>query len=126
MQWTFAFHPTYTIVALLQLSGAPGGASVKVICHGGGCPFARRTISVSKLAVCKRGHKRHCRPAGPMRLGGLFGSRHLRVGTRVTVEVLRTGWIGKYYSFKVRRAKGPAITISCLAPGGSRPGFGCS
>jgi hypothetical protein len=43
----------------------------------------------------------------------------------VTVQILRPGWIGKYYLFTMRAGRGPKIKISCLAPGRTAPGRGC-
>jgi hypothetical protein len=54
-----------------------------------------------------------------------FTRRRLRVGTRITVDIVRPNWVGKYYRFTVRSRRAPRIQISCLAPGGSIPGQGC-
>jgi hypothetical protein len=57
-------------------------------------------------------------------LAPLFGRHHLKPGTVITVSIMRRGWIGKHYSFKVRRGHPPNLAISCQAPG-LRPGVAC-
>jgi hypothetical protein len=111
MQWTFYFTPSYTTVVALQVQDAPAGAKVVVACTGKGCPFVKRTTAVATPKTVD--------------LQPEFGQHHLHVGSRITVEVVRPGWIGKYYSFTVRSRRGPSIDIDCLAPGGARPGIGC-
>jgi hypothetical protein len=51
---------------------------------------------------------------------------HLRIGTRLIVEVLRSGFIGKYYRFSVRPKSGPLVQISCVVSDSSEPGDGCN
>jgi hypothetical protein len=52
-----------------------------------------------------------------------FKHRHLAYGTRITVRITRSGYIGKAYVFKMGRSVQPKI--GCLAPGSSTPGKGC-
>jgi adhesin/invasin len=125
-QWRFAFAPRYTVVQAMNLSGAPLGGTIKVICKGGGCPFRQRNLQVVKHKPCPKGKKhKPCQATGSFNLAALFTHHRLKPGAKVIVEVLRRGWIGKYYVFRVRSAKGPSIGISCLAPGGVNPGVGC-
>ena len=127
MQWSFNFHPRYTMVLSLLVNGAPGGAVVRVVCTGAGCPYGRHATAVRRHPICHRvGHHRRCTSAGNLNLGQAFAHRHLRVGTRLVVEITRVGWIGKYYSFKILPGRGPQVVINCLAPGGVKPGVGCT
>ncbi len=125
MQWTFTFGPTYTNVALLAVSGAPPGARVLVSCHGGGCPFGQRQIPVTKVVRCGPKGSRTCPTHGKVSLTAALRNHRLRVGARLGVRIVRSGWIGKYYMFTVRSRRGPRIQIACVAPGATRPGVGC-
>ena len=114
MQWTFAFSPTFTRVLALSVSSAPAGATVVVTCHGTGCPFTKQSTPVTKQTS-----------SASIGLGAPFHGRHLAVGTALNVQILRPGYIGKYYLFTMRARKGPNIDISCVAPGHTVPGQGC-
>ena len=114
MQWTFAFSPSYTKVLALSVSSAPAGATVVVKCRGTGCPFSKQSTPVTKQTS-----------SASIGLGSPFHGRRLAVGTSINVDVLRPGYIGKYYLFTMRARKGPNIDISCLAPGHTVPGQGC-
>jgi hypothetical protein len=125
MQWTFAFGPTSTDVVSLVVNGASPGGSVVVRCHGHGCPFGKRVIAVTKTRKCGRNGKRRCLTHGKVDLTRALRGHSLRVGTRINVQIVRRGWIGRYYSFTIRPRQQPSITIACLAPGKTRPGVGC-
>lgn len=128
MRWSFSFAPTYTMVISLMLHGA-GHTRVLLTCHGRGCPFGRRVLSVNPRPRCKRKAHGRCRQTkrstGTLNLARAFGSRHLRVGARIAVAITRPGWVGKYYAFTMRPSRIPRIQISCLPPGATRPGKGC-
>lgn len=124
MQWSFYYTPRYTLLQAMTLTGAPAGSRVLVLCHGKGCPFARRTVT-AVVQHCPKGRKHRCKRSAGLDLARRLPRRRLKVGNRLIVEILRPGWIGKYYSFVVRGGHAPKITISCLAPGGTRPGVGC-
>ncbi|MDQ6820163.1 MAG: Ig-like domain-containing protein [Actinomycetota bacterium] len=127
MQWVFGFTPRYTTVASLLVSGVSLGTTVTIICKGHGCPFAKRTSTLSGGGRCARATKHHCGPhrKGPVNLTRAFHRRRLIAGTRITVEISRPGWVGKYYSFLIRASRAPQVRISCLAPGLSKPGIAC-
>jgi hypothetical protein len=124
MQWTFYYTPTYTAVRALVVNGA-SGATVTIKCQGKGCPFAARAAVVAKAKRCGTKGARRCPTHGTVDLTPQFRNRHLHAGALITVLINRRGWIGKYYSFTVRARRAPRIRISCLAPGGTRPGAGC-
>jgi Bacterial Ig-like domain (group 3) len=124
MQWTFNFTPQYTKVLALVLNGAHQ-TTVTVRCAGRGCPFRSHAIAVGAAQRCRK-HKGHrCPSASGLNLTGIFHSRHLRVGTRITVAITKPSWIGKYYRFTIRSGRGPGVHIGCLAPGATRPGGRC-
>ncbi|MDQ6606665.1 MAG: Ig-like domain repeat protein, partial [Actinomycetota bacterium] len=127
LQWSFVFHPTYTTVPLLQGNGVPAGATVQIKCRGHGCPYAKRVIAVSNAKSCKTTTTRRCTKLSSARVGlaAAFLHHHLRPGTQLTVEILRPGWIAKYFRFTIRAGHAPRQLLSCLAPGGIRPGAGC-
>jgi hypothetical protein len=54
-----------------------------------------------------------------------FRNRRLRVGSQIVIEVLRPGYVGKYYRFTIRDRRGPRTEIDCIGPGSKRPGVGC-
>jgi hypothetical protein len=125
MQWTFSFTPNYTKVDALVINGATPGGSVLINCRGRGCPFAKHTTRVSSTRPCGRNGKKRCSTHGVVSLTSAFKNRRLHIGSRLRIELVRPGWIGKYYMFKVRSRQAPQVQISCLAPGGTRPGVGC-
>lgn len=89
---------------------APRGAAVRLRCHGigpkgrRGCPFAQRRRGVGRK---------------PVRFTGL--ERSLPAGVRLTVIVTKRGFVGRYVTFRIRRAAAPKRTDSCLRPGAKRP-----
>ncbi len=123
-QWQFAFTPKYTRILGLSVQQPPVGATIVVKCHGKGCPFGTRSTAVRP---CKSTKKHKCRSRSPasIDLAARFHRRRLRVGTGVIVQILRPGWIGKYYRFTIRSGRAPKVQISCLAPGLTVPGRGC-
>jgi hypothetical protein len=125
MQWTFQYAPAYTKVLALVVNGASAGATVLVKCHGRGCPYANHATAVTRASPCGGSSKRKCLPRGRIDLTAGFRRHRLSVGATITVMITRPGWIGKYYIFAVRARRGPRVQISCLAPGGTRPGVGC-
>jgi hypothetical protein len=126
MSWTFAYTPTGTRVVSLRLNGVNPGMSVRIICSGRGCPFRRHAFIARRSHPCRivKG-RRSCPGAAPLALQKPFAQRILRPGTVITIEIIRAGWIGKVYRFKVGPGREPLVQISCLAPGSSRPGVGC-
>jgi adhesin/invasin len=127
MQWSFHFTRSYTAIIALNLTGAPVGSKIIEICRGrGGCPFRRRVAARVRPVHCTKARHGACHnlARGVNIVHGLR-LRQLRPGTVLIVQIVRRGWIGKYYAFAFRGGQAPQITISCLAPGGSRPGAGC-
>jgi hypothetical protein len=127
---TFTVARTYTIVVLLVIEGVPQGASVEVSCHGRGCPFAR-DHAASKTDNRRCATRKKCkgkRPPGvtfAVNLASLLRGKHLAVGTRISVNVVKAGWVGKSFLFTMRSSSIPREQSACLASGSSTPGVGC-
>jgi hypothetical protein len=125
MQWTFHYTPSYTQIRALVVNGVPARATVIVKCHGGGCPFAHRRLVLARMRRCGPKTSGMCLTHGSFNLTPGFATRRLAVGTQITIVIGRAQWIGKYYAFTVRARRAPRISISCLAPGATKPGQGC-
>ncbi len=128
MQWTFFYTPSYTKILELVVDQVPLGANVLISCHGSGCPFASHTYALLKRTVCTPKSKGKCvvkTPSSTVNLQPAFRNRRLHVGTKLTINVLRSGWIGKHYVFTILSRGPPRTQIACLAPGSNRPGVGC-
>jgi PKD repeat protein len=90
---------------------ASSRATVVARCSGRRCPYRRKRF-------------------GPRAPGKATAARTLRLrklerwypsGVRLVVMVTRSGEVGKYTRFKIRRLKPPARVDRCLSPGTSRP-----
>ena len=88
---------------------APAGARTAVRCRGAGCPFRWRRYSHRSVVAA--------RVVRVSRLNGQF----LRAGTSVQVFVTRTGAIGRYTRFRIRRSKPPERVDRCLVSSSRRP-----
>jgi Bacterial Ig-like domain (group 3)/Invasin, domain 3 len=125
MQWTFDYTPTYTKVAVLLVNWVSSDATVLIECHGRGCPFATHTGRVAKPKRCGKKGKPKCPSGGSVNLAAPFQKDPLHPRATVIVMIRRPGWVGKYYKFTIRAGNNPIVQVSCLAPGGNRPGVGC-
>jgi hypothetical protein len=54
-----------------------------------------------------------------------FRQQHLVPGVRITVEIIRAGWVGEYYMFTMRARHRPRVWFACTAPGTTSPGAPC-
>jgi hypothetical protein len=95
---------------------APPGARVTVSCQGRGCP-AR---SESRVAVSRVRNT----AAGTVRITFRRFEHTLRAGVILRIRVSKSGEIGKYTRFIVRRGLLPERLDTCLDPGGFKP-MGC-
>ncbi len=125
MQWTFDYTPSYTKVAVLLVNWVSSDTTVSVKCHGRGCPFATHTGRIAKPKRCGKNGKPKCPIGGSVNLAAPFEKDRLHPRATIIVMIRRPGWVGKYYKFTIRAGSNPLVQISCLAPGGSRPGVGC-
>jgi hypothetical protein len=103
-QWTYT--PTYTIAQQLSVTGLPPDATVKVGCHGSGCPFPQRAFKPRKRQVA---------------LTGLFAHTRLSPGTTLKVTITAPNSVGKVVIFKTRSASPPTVAARCLPPGYPHP-----
>jgi hypothetical protein len=125
MTWSFAWNGKFTTVQALTVHEVPTGASVEVLCHGLGCPFAHAHAASASHHSC---HKHKCKPKRPrsdVGLSGLFKGHRLGVGAQISVRVRKPAWVGKSFVFTMRANKIPRVKIACLVPSSTRPGVGC-
>ncbi len=120
MTWTFLFKPRYTRVSALTVTGVQPGLTISVGCSGRGCPKHRYVDRVTRAACGKHDTCQN------VNLAKRFSGRKLGVGATLTVRLSHPGWLGKYYSFVVRRGRRPRIDTACLAVGQTKPGAGCT
>jgi hypothetical protein len=106
LAWTFAFGIRFTTVRELRIDGIPSGASVLILCRGGGCPFARRVLPAPKphLSVTDQ-----------------FKGARLRPHTIVWFAVTAPNSVGKVEGFTIRSGQAPGLTFDCLPPGAAAP-----
>ena len=100
---------------LLQLKGAPSGASVDVVCSGKACP--KRKGKATRLT----------KPNAPSTLSlKPWLKKPLRVGTVLKVTVTKPGSFGMVKTFKVRANQRPLITTTCLEPNSKTSRTSCT
>jgi hypothetical protein len=92
---------------------APYGATVRIRCRGGGCPFRRSSRTLALAGKAKT-------PSKTIRIKRLE-HRLLHGGASIKVFVSRQGEIGKYTRFLIRKGKAPRRTDLCLDPGSTSP-----
>jgi hypothetical protein len=92
---------------------APYGATVRVRCRGRGCPFHGSSKTLALVGKAKT-------PSKTLRIKKLE-HRLLRAGASIKVLVSRSGEVGKYTRFLIRRGKPPRRTDLCLLPGVTEP-----
>ncbi len=126
MEWAFYYTPSYTKVSNLVVNGVSVGRErarqmqrPRLPVHP---PQQPRSLSARGAGRKNAGM---CFTSGSFNITPCFARRRLAVGPRVTVEIIRQNWIGKYYRFTMRARRGPRVQIACLAPGGSVPGARC-
>lgn len=108
MRWTFAASANYTKVLALAVKDAQAGSTILVICKGKSCPYARKETKVTKSGTA-------------VNLEPKFSKRQLKPGTKITVDITRTYWMGRYYSFTIRAKRAPKTSSGCLATGTLTP-----
>lgn len=119
MLWDFVSGRGKVRVLSLTVNSVPVGARVEVTCSGRDCPHAFTRV----IRARKRCHARRCSSTRAVSIGGPFDRREIGYGGRIVVSVVKRGWIGKVFIFKMRAGIQPEI--SCLAPNASKPGVGC-
>jgi hypothetical protein len=122
--WTDYFTPTYTRFLAMGVHKLGPGTTIVLICRGQGCPFASQSLLVAGKA-CRPKTRCVVEKAQVVNLVSRLRGKKLGVGTVLTVELTRPGWIGKAYVITIRSGRKPNDRIQCLAPGSTRPGVGC-
>ena len=98
-------YPDRVRVRLLSVTSLRG-AQVRVSCAGRGCPFTAATVRVRATGRTVRIRRLE---------------RWLRPGTVIRVMVTRSGRVGKYTRFRIRRGAPPERADSCARHGSARP-----
>jgi hypothetical protein len=104
-QW--AFSKTFAFATELALSGLPRKSHVAVACHGGGCPFSKKSFAAPKH--------------GKLDLAPALKQRHLSVGSTVDLQITATNTVGEVVRFTVLSGKLPHESFLCLPPGAHNP-----
>lgn len=122
LAWTFSQVRKSVVIQRLTVEHVPVGASVVVICAGGGCPHARTTRIAAPR--CRNAIKK-CKPPTVVSvpLKRQFSQHHLARTAKITIRIVRAHYIGKVFVFSLRHPGTPVV--SCLAPGSVEPGKGC-
>ena len=97
--------PGGVIVTRLTVQ-APGGARVRAVCHGPGCP---------QQPLIRRARSARL----PVRLRPL--ERRLGSGAVLEVFVTKSAAVGKYTRFVIHRGAAPSRRDLCVPPAGQRP-----
>jgi len=95
---------TGTMITRLLVT-APKGSIVKATCNGGGCPRKVERHHIGKHSV-------HLK----------LLQRRLKPGAKIGISITKTGFIGKYIRFTIRKGKAPLRTELCLSASGKRAG----
>jgi streptogramin lyase/nitroreductase len=119
--WRFAPSRRYTIVRSLVVHGLPTGGFADTTCRGRGCAFvhvhsaptAARRSCRKHVCVMKKTSGAH----DELDLTGFFKARRLRPGVRISVAVVKSGWVGKSFDFVIAKGRAPSVNVLCLAPG---------
>lgn len=104
--YTVDFFATFTSFRVLTVKSLPKRAVVQIICHGGGCPLAHRTL---------RPRGRH------VNLTPLVGRAHLSPGAVLRVEITDTNEVGEVRSYGIVSSAAPIVGTRCLPPGARAP-----
>jgi Ca2+-binding RTX toxin-like protein len=100
-EWSVLGNQTKAVT--LRASGiTPRGATLRVLCRGGGCPFKSRKVtpkgSSANLLPLVKGHT-------------------LRTGAVLRIVIGAPGRTGKFISFTMRTQRIPKVRTACAAPG---------
>jgi hypothetical protein len=111
----FDAFPKFTKVTALRVNELPKKWKVVVTCktkkkkqQRKGCPYKSKTFKSSKAK-------------SKLKLFKPFKKKKLPVGTRVRVTITATGFIGKQFTYTIRKSKRPKSKRLCIPPGG-KPG----
>jgi Bacterial Ig domain len=107
--------PKFTKNTAFAVNQLPANSKVVVTCktkkkkqQKKGCPYKKKTF-------------KSVRAKSKLKLHKPFKKKKLPVGTRVTVTITATGFIGKQFTYTMRKSKRPKAKRLCIPPGG-KPG----
>ena len=104
--FTWVFNAGFSVAQKLTITGLPHKPKVTVICHGGGCPFARRTFSPHGKQLALASDLKH---------------RHLAPHTTLELEITAANDVGKVAIFTILSGQSPSLAERCLPPGARKP-----
>lgn len=104
--YEWQFTSTSSSAQSITIPDPPPHARVVLLCHGGGCPFAKRVFT-AKRAI----HD----------LGSTLAHAHLSPGATVSVEITAPNDVGKVLAFSIRSGALPRVSELCLPPGAAKP-----
>jgi hypothetical protein len=121
LTYTDSAHRTFTTFSEMTVHHVATGAVIQVICHGHGCPFARRTANalIARRPNCKRLRCNRQGQPGTVDLTELLRRASLAAGSRLRVTVTKPNTIGRGFQLTIRSKRNPTLTAACLAPGPS-------
>lgn len=127
MAWKFRYTPSFTTVLAMVARQARPGTKITVFCRGRHCPFAKRSMKITKATGCGRSKRHSCLSQKDKKvdLKPLFGGHRLPAGSHITIELTHPHWIGKAYLFTIRAGKAPTSKIGCLGLGSTQLGVNC-
>jgi CSLREA domain-containing protein len=106
--YTWAFAKTFSFATELTVNGLPKKSKVALLCHGHGCPFAKRTFSAPK--------NRKLALAPSLKQG------HLSPHSTVQLQITAANTVGEVVIFTILSGKSPSEAFLCLPPGAHAPG----
>jgi Ca2+-binding RTX toxin-like protein len=99
VRWAGELGTTTTYTKLLIAGADPAAAEVTMVCTGGGCPFARRSLGTRRDVTSALRRAR------------------LRPGSRIELRLTARGRVGAVIRVLTRRDAAPRITYLCLVGG---------
>jgi CSLREA domain-containing protein len=110
VDYTWKFFRTFTLADQLTVTALPAGAKVALTCHGGGCPFAKRSFSLKRKAKSRS-----------LTLAAKLRRAHLKPRTTVRVAITAANAVGKVVTFTMVAGSNPRVAVNCLVPGARKP-----
>jgi len=105
ISFTWAFSPSSTTAQVLTVSKVPAKGSVTVICHGGGCPFAKKSFAAH---------------GGKVLLASKF-KQGLKPHATLEIVVSAPNAVAKVALFTIQSGSQPTVVARCLPPGAKKP-----
>jgi hypothetical protein len=105
--YTWAFSPAGSVADELTLKNLPSPSEVTLICHGGGCPFTRRTFSTPN--------------SRKLALASALQGRRLHPNATLEVEITAQDDVGEVVTSAIKSGSQPSESFRCLSPGAHNP-----